>query len=61
MALTIDDLLNSLENPNINLMNTKEVWRRIGQKDPFLELGLSKSELETFLDEWIQNNPYKNI
>ncbi len=64
MAFTIDDLLNSLQNPNKpngKLENTKDTWKRIGNKDSFAELGMEASELETFLSEWISDNPYNNI
>lgn len=60
--LTIDDLLNSLQNPKkVTLENSKETWRRIGQKDSFSELGLEPSELESFLQEWMNDNPYNNL
>jgi hypothetical protein len=60
--LTIDDLLNSLQNPKkVTLENSKETWRRIGQKDSFSELGLEPSELEDFLKEFTENNPYNNL
>lgn len=65
MALTIDDLLNALRNPNEadkgKLQNTKDTWRRIGSGDPFTELGLEPTELESFLAEFINDNPYNNI
>lgn len=64
MALTIDDLLNSLQSPNKTngkLENTKETWRRIGNKDSFSELGLEPSELDAFLQDFIKDNPYNNI
>lgn len=63
MALTIDDLLNSLQNPNkaSKLENSKETWERIGKKDLFSELGMESSELEGFLKDWVSNNPYSNI
>ncbi len=63
MALTIDDLLNSLQNPNKTnkLENTKETWERIGRKDSFSELGLTTSELDAFLQEWIADNPYSSL
>lgn len=62
MSLTIDDLLNSLKNPNkSNLENNKETWKRIGKGDAFSELGLEPSELDSFLSEWISENPYQNI
>lgn len=62
--LTIDDLLNALRNPaeiKLELANTKETWNRIGNKDSFSELGLEGSELDNFLQDWIENNPYNNI
>jgi len=60
--LTIDDLLNSLQNPNKpTLENNKDTWSRIGKKDSFSELGLEGSELDKFLEEWIAENPYSNI
>jgi len=60
--LTLDDLLNALQNPNkVTLENTTETWERIGNKDKFLELGMEESELESFLKEWIESNPYNNI
>jgi len=60
---TIDDLLKSLQNPNSKktLENTKDTWERIGNRDSFDELGLKPSELEEFLKEWINENPYNNI
>jgi hypothetical protein len=62
--LTIDDLLNSLQNPNKKikqLANSKETWARIGDRDGFTELELDSSELNEFLKEWIADNPYNNI
>lgn len=60
--LTIEDLLNSLQNPQkVTLENTKETWERIGRKDKFEELGLEPSELDEFLKEFTNNNPYNNI
>ncbi len=63
MSLTIDDLLNSLQDPNKKkkLENNRDIWSRIGNKDYFAELGLSSSELESFLTEWISENPYQNL
>jgi hypothetical protein len=59
---TIDDLLNGLQNPNKGtLENTKDTWERIGNKDKFEELGLEKSALESFLKEWVEDNPYNLI
>ena len=62
--LTIEDLLDSLQDPNKQkkqLANTKETWRRIGEKQKFEELGLDGSELTEFLKEWVAENPYNNI
>jgi len=63
MTVTIDELLNALQNPDkaVTLENTPETWRRIGNKDDFSELGLDKSELDGFLAEWIDSNDYNNI
>jgi len=60
---TIDDLLNSLQNPNKTnkLENNKETWRRIQSKDSFSELGVPTSELDSFLSDWIKDNPYNAI
>jgi hypothetical protein len=59
--LTIDDLLDSLQNPETNLPNTKKTWSRISSGDTFDELNLEPSELASFLRDWIDNNPYSNI
>jgi len=63
MALTIDDLLNSLQSVNSKktLENNKNTWERIGKKDSFAELGLDSSELDSFLKDWISSNPYNNL
>jgi hypothetical protein len=64
MALTIDELLDSLENPNTNsktLPNTTDTWSRIGNRDNFSELNMNSSELDEFLREWVANNPYETI
>lgn len=63
MTVTIDELLNALQSPDAvgSLENNKNTWERIGRKDSFEELGLSDSELEGFLTEWIGENPYENI
>jgi len=60
---TIDDLLNSLQKPfdKKTLDNNKDTWSRIGQRDSFLELGLKTTELESFVKEFISDNPYNNI
>ena len=61
--ITITDLLRSLQEkpkrPNKStLPNNKDTWERIGKKDTFSELCLGSSELESFLTEWIKDNPY---
>ena len=63
MELTIEDLLNALQNPEktVLLENNSETWSRIGNKDKFSELGLEDSELNDFLKEWISDNPYNNL
>ena len=63
MTVTIDDLLNALQNPDnpSKLENSRETWSRIGNKDKFSELGLDDSELNDFLKEWISDNPYNNL
>jgi hypothetical protein len=63
MTISIDELLRALQNPDTvgTLENTKETWSRIANKDNFEELGLSKSELDAFLEEWTKDNPYENI
>lgn len=63
MGITIDDLLNALQNPEktSSLENNKDTWARIGSKDSFSELGLERSELDDFLSEWIAENPYNNL
>lgn len=61
---SIEELLMALQNPNegnAKLRNDYETWRRIGNKDDFSELGLSSSELDKFLEDWISENPYENI
>lgn len=59
---TIKDLLASLQaddnsGGNRNLANTKENWAKIKNKE-FTDLGVEGSELDEFLSEWIENNPY---
>lgn len=65
MNLTIEDLLNSLQNSEtsseVKLENNKKTWERINKKDSFSELNLQPSALEDFLKEWIKDNPYANI
>lgn len=62
--VTFEELLAALKNPNKptnTLENTKETWKRIGARDKFEELGLEPSELDSFLKEFTENNPYNNI
>lgn len=71
--LTIDDLIAAMKNPNIvddemkaelsSLANTADTWARIGARDVTLagEIGIEESELNDFLKEWIEDNPYRNI
>jgi hypothetical protein len=60
--LTIDDLLKALQSPKTaSLENSREVWARIGRRDSFPELGLEPSELESFLKEFVESNPYSNL
>lgn len=63
MTATIDELLMALQSPNKEnkLENSRDTWERIGNKDKFEELGLEGSDLDEFLKEWIDNNPYSNI
>lgn len=65
MTNTIYDLLKQLQpEDDVNLAklaNTRETWERIANKDSFSELGLSGSALDSFLKDWISENPYSNI
>ena len=62
MALSIDDLLNSLQDPSRGLNGSpSEIWKRISSKDNFDELGLEQDELDNLLKEWIEANPYSNL
>lgn len=63
---TIEELLKSLQTPatskSIKLTGSvAEIYERIGNKDSFSELGLTGSDLDNFLQEWISENPYNNI
>ena len=62
---TIEELLAALRTPvselERKLPNTLETWTRIGNRDSFAELGLSGSELDKFLQDWINENSYNNI
>ena len=60
--VTIEDLLKSLQYPDKSKINDSGItWARIGNKDPFTELGLKGSELDSFLKEWCESNPYNNL
>ena len=71
--LNRDDLLNALKNPESvddsikaptpTLANTADTWSRIGQKDSTLatDIGIEESELNDFLKEWVEDNPYNAI
>ena len=68
--MTIKELLDTMQNKykggdskNIrSLSNNKDTWQRIANRDDFSDLGFtSDSEKESFLKEWISDNPYKNI
>ena len=74
--LSIDDLLNALKNPHSisedlkakkpklsSLANTAETWARIGAKDSTLagDIGIETSELNDFLKDWVEENPYSAI
>jgi hypothetical protein len=71
--LNIDDLLSALKNPDAidenikadlpSLANTADTWTRIGQKDSTLatDIGIEESELNDFLKEWVEDNPYNAI
>jgi hypothetical protein len=68
--MTIKELLDTMQNKykrgdskNIrSLSNNKETWQRIANKDDFSDLGFSStSEKDSFLKEWISDNPYSNI
>lgn len=62
MALSIDDLLNTLKDPNRGLSGSvKEIWSRIAKRDKFDELDGDSKEKEEIIKEWIEANPYSNI
>ena len=62
-TISIEELLLALQcsEQSSKLDNTRETWSRIGNKDRFEELGLEGSDLDEFLKEWIDSNPYSNI
>ena len=60
---TIEELLKSLQTPATSKSSkltgsVAEIYERIGKKDSFGELGLTDSELDDFLKEWVSENPY---
>jgi hypothetical protein len=62
MSFTIDDLLESLQDPDRGLSGTlSDIWRRIVNKDKFDELDMNDYEKDKMLNEWIEQNPYSNI
>jgi len=62
MSISIEELLKGLQNPSkLELENSKDTWSRIGSRDRFSELGLDKSDLDDFLREWQESNPYNAI
>lgn len=61
-TITIEDLLKSLQYTTKRSIDESGItYTRIGNKDPFTELGLEGSELDAFLSEWVKNNPYNNL
>ena len=62
MSLTIDDLLESLQDPDRGLEgSTADIWRRIANKDSFDELDGDQDEKDQIIKEFIESNPYSNI
>jgi hypothetical protein len=62
MSLTIDDLLESLQDPTGGLTGSfSEIWKRIANRDSFDELSVDGDEKEELIKEWIEANPYSNI
>jgi hypothetical protein len=65
MKMSIEELLGSLRNPDkaTSKLNgsPRDTWSRIGNGDKFAELGLEKSDLDDFLKEWVENNPYNAL
>lgn len=59
--MTIEELLNQLSE-KADLPNTRDTWRRLGERDEFAELAFaSESDKESFLSEWASQNDYNNI
>jgi hypothetical protein len=68
--LTIDDLLNSLQDPSTEeqkrkgLKNDHDTWTMIGERDfegIAVKAGIDEEEVNDFLKEWVEDNPYANI
>ena len=70
--LTIDDLLASLQNPELygneikknKLENTIDTWGLIGDRNfeaIAAKTGIEEEEVNDFLKEWVEENPYKDI
>ena len=61
MALTIEDLLNSLKGDNnktTNGLSPREIWDMVANKESFDKMGFSS---ESELKEYLENNPYNNL
>lgn len=67
---TIEELLKSMltlptegkKGDFIGLENNRATWERIANRDSFSELGFeSESAKESWLKEWISENPYQAI
>lgn len=62
MALSIDDLLKALKDPNRGLTGSaRDIWKRIARRDKFDELDGDSKEKEEIIKEWIEANPYNDI
>ena len=62
---SLKDMLNALQSPidaiKSKLANTFDTWSKIGSKTIYDELEGDQSEMDAFLNEWIEENPYSNI
>ena len=68
--LTIDDLLNSLQDPTVHsdkkkkLSNDVDTWGMIGERDfegLAAKAGIEETEVNDFLKEWVEENPYNDM
>ena len=61
--MSIEELLRSLQEKKTTLgdYSPKEIWRKIGSKDNFEELGLNSNDLKEALTDFITDNPYHNL